>query len=233
MDQPQVNASELVSESRKNKVDPSVELNPNPKSNRRKLKYRPLKRVPRRAQGGRPQNSRRPAQKPTQAPTQRRRVVIKKSLGTRKTQPVRLLVRNLSDKVTNSDLKEMFQKIGPLKRCGIIWNSLGESTGRADIQFEYDEDAKRAQKKYDNKYVKNVPIRIELKGKIRKSATSNSAPKRGAGAARKSRTIQRRRSQRERNQSSRVAVSHRRRRETGRRGGRVPRRGRGRVYNKF
>ena len=74
----------------------------------------------------------------------------------------RIIVRNLAKTITNYDLKKLFEKIGPLKRCGIKWNNLGESKGTADVEFVYEKDAIRAKKKYDYKQIKNIPIRIEI-----------------------------------------------------------------------
>ena len=36
---------------------------------------------------------------------------------------IKILVRNLTRNATNSDIKYLFEKIGPLKRCGIIWEN--------------------------------------------------------------------------------------------------------------
>lgn len=74
----------------------------------------------------------------------------------------RIIVRNLAKSITNYDLKKLFEKIGPLKRCGINWNNLGESKGTADVEFVYEKDAIKAKKKYDYKQIKNIPIRIEI-----------------------------------------------------------------------
>ena len=74
----------------------------------------------------------------------------------------RIIVRNLAKSITNYDLKKLFKKIGPLKRCGIKWNNLGESKGTADVEFVYEKDAIKAKKKYDYKQIKNIPIRIEI-----------------------------------------------------------------------
>ncbi len=74
----------------------------------------------------------------------------------------RIIVRNLAKSITNYDLKKLFEKIGPLKRCGINWNNLGESKGTDDVEFVYEKDAIKVKKKYDYKQIKNIPIRIEI-----------------------------------------------------------------------
>ena len=46
----------------------------------------------------------------------------------------------------------------------INWNELGESKGTADVEYIYNRDTYRAWRRLDYKNIKNVPIRIELKG---------------------------------------------------------------------
>ena len=77
---------------------------------------------------------------------------------------VRLLVRNLTKNVNNSDLQKMFEKVGPLKRCGIHYTSLGDSKGVADIEYLYNKDTYKALRQLDFKNLKGVPIRLEIKG---------------------------------------------------------------------
>lgn len=78
---------------------------------------------------------------------------------------LRLVIRNLDKQVTNTQLKELFQKVGPLKRCGISVTKLGDSRGIADIEFMYDSDAFAAAKKYNYKLINDMPIRIEIIGR--------------------------------------------------------------------
>ena len=94
----------------------------------------------------------------------------------KRTKNSRIIVRNLAKTITNNDLKKLFEKIGPLKRCGINWNNLGESKGTADVEFIYEKDAIKAKKKYDYKQIKNIPIRIEIrKNKIFSNNNNNNA----------------------------------------------------------
>lgn len=73
------------------------------------------------------------------------------------------MVRNLTRNATNSDIKYLFEKIGPLKRCGINWNNLGESKGTAEVEYLYRKDAFKACKELDYKSIKGVPIRLEIR----------------------------------------------------------------------
>ena len=38
-----------------------------------------------------------------------------------------------------------------MKRCGIRWDKLGKSTGKADVEYERPEDAKKAISEYNGK----------------------------------------------------------------------------------
>ena len=76
---------------------------------------------------------------------------------------VKILVRNLTRNASNSDIKYLFEKIGPLKRCGINWNNLGESKGTAEVEYYYRKDAFKACKELDYKSIKGVPIRLEIR----------------------------------------------------------------------
>ena len=76
---------------------------------------------------------------------------------------VKILVRNLTRNATNNDIKYLFEKIGPLKRCGINWNNLGESKGTAEVEYLYHKDAFKACKELDYKSIRGVPIRLEIR----------------------------------------------------------------------
>ena len=95
---------------------------------------------------------------------QRRNNAGNRQNNLRRGNKLRLFVRNISKNASNVDLKKIFEKIGPLRRCGINWNELGESKGTADVEYIYNKDTYRAWRRLDFKNIKNVPIRIELKG---------------------------------------------------------------------
>ena len=81
---------------------------------------------------------------------------------------VKIIVRNLTRNATNADIKSVFEKIGPLRRCGINWNSLGESKGTAEVEFLYRSDAFKAVRKLDYKSIKGVPMRLEVREGLRR-----------------------------------------------------------------
>ena len=81
---------------------------------------------------------------------------------------VKIIVRGLTRNATNTDLKAIFEKIGPLRRCGINWNNLGESKGTAEVEYYYRRDAFKACRKLDYKAVRGVPIRLEMREGLRR-----------------------------------------------------------------
>jgi RNA recognition motif-containing protein len=76
---------------------------------------------------------------------------------------LKIIIRNLNRTATNSEIKSIFEKIGPLRRCGINWNNLGESRGTAEVEYLYRSDAFRACRKLDYKSIKGVPMRLEIR----------------------------------------------------------------------
>ena len=76
---------------------------------------------------------------------------------------IKIIIRNLNRSATNSEIKSIFEKIGPLRRCGINWNNLGESRGTAEVEYVYRSDAFKACRKLDYKSIKGVPMRLEIR----------------------------------------------------------------------
>ena len=74
-----------------------------------------------------------------------------------------IIIRNLAKEITNSDVKSIFDKIGPIRRCGIKWNRLRGTKDIAEVEYVYSSDAFKAYRKLDYKSIKGVPIRIEIK----------------------------------------------------------------------
>lgn len=81
---------------------------------------------------------------------------------------LKIIVRGLTRNVTNQDIKYNFEKIGPLKRCGINYNNLGESKGTAEVEYYYRKDAFTACRKLDYKNIRGVPIRLEIRDGLRR-----------------------------------------------------------------
>ena len=55
----------------------------------------------------------------------------------------------------------MFERFGPLKRCGIHWNDLGLSKGTADIEYMYPQDARIAKQEYDGKNMSGRNLSVQ------------------------------------------------------------------------
>ena len=102
---------------------------------------------------------------------------------------VKIIVRNLTRSATNADIKSVFEKIGPLRRCGINWNSLGESKGTAEVEYLYRSDAFKACRKLDYKSIKGVPMRLEMREGLRRILINRLGNRRnGSTGARRFRT---------------------------------------------
>lgn len=72
-----------------------------------------------------------------------------KKIKTYKPSDRRLKVRNIfEDQVTNSDLKKLFEKHGPLEICSFDRNNFGQFLGSATVQYKRPEDAKAAKEDY-------------------------------------------------------------------------------------
>lgn len=158
----ELNASQIVKESRLNNKENNIVISSKPHPPDKKVFRRRALRNPARQQFRRtrtrtqPQNQNRPPRRLTsnQSNTPNRR--IKRRLRKIQDQSnTRLLIKNLTKKATNEDVRDMFEKAGPLKRCGINWNDIGESKGTADVEYLYEKDARSAMKRFDCKYINN------------------------------------------------------------------------------
>ncbi len=71
-------------------------------------------------------------------------------------------VSNLDHGVTQSDISELFETVGPLKSARLIVLPDSRSSGSAEVVFEAMEDALEAIKRYNNVPLDNRPLRITL-----------------------------------------------------------------------
>ena len=76
---------------------------------------------------------------------------------------ITIIIRNLAKEVTNNDIKSIFAKIGPIRRCCIIWNNRTRTKDFAEVEYVYSLDAFKTYRNLDYKSIKGVPIRIEIK----------------------------------------------------------------------
>lgn len=74
----------------------------------------------------------------------------------------RLFITNLNKKLNNNDLKNIFQKYGKLRRCGINFTQLGESKGNADVEFDKHNDAVNAIRNLNNSNIHGRVIIVKF-----------------------------------------------------------------------
>lgn len=78
------------------------------------------------------------------------------------TRGARLRVDNLHWDLTESDLTDLFEKIGPVARLELKYDNAGRSDGTAFVTYESQADAKQAIKDFDGANAKGQPIRLSM-----------------------------------------------------------------------
>lgn len=82
--------------------------------------------------------------------------------NTRMTRGVKVAVSNLHPGVTQTDIKELFETVGPLKTASLKAYANGESACEAEVVFEAMADALEAIKRYNLVPLDNQPLHITL-----------------------------------------------------------------------
>ncbi|ORX56716.1 RNA-binding domain-containing protein [Hesseltinella vesiculosa] len=72
-----------------------------------------------------------------------------RSSSTREASAATLEVDNLHYNVTEQDLRDLFNAVGPVSRCRIMFDRSGRSTGTAKVTFSEHHTAERAKTKFD------------------------------------------------------------------------------------
>ncbi|KAI8893574.1 hypothetical protein BC833DRAFT_531636, partial [Globomyces pollinis-pini] len=74
----------------------------------------------------------------------------------------KLVVSNLAPSVSQSDVRELFARIGPVRSAQLNYNQDGKSKGVATVIFSKLGDAHKAYTEYHNRPLDNRPMKIEL-----------------------------------------------------------------------
>ncbi|KAI6249992.1 hypothetical protein HI914_01893 [Erysiphe necator] len=72
----------------------------------------------------------------------------------------KLRVENLHYDLTEDDLDDLFNRIGPVKELSLTYDRAGRSEGIAYVTYEQSHHAKRAIQEYDGANAKGQPIRL-------------------------------------------------------------------------
>ncbi|XP_020699399.1 THO complex subunit 4D isoform X1 [Dendrobium catenatum] len=76
----------------------------------------------------------------------------------------KLYISNLDYGVSNEDIKELFSKVGDLKRSATHFDRNGRPSGSAEVVYARRSDAIAAVKRYNNVQLDGKPMKIEIIG---------------------------------------------------------------------
>lgn len=75
---------------------------------------------------------------------------------------MKLLIRNLSRRTTEDELRALFEACGTVQYCDLVSDKItGESKGFAFVEMPHSGDAKAAMKKLNNLTLDNNKIRVK------------------------------------------------------------------------
>ncbi|KAH8603048.1 hypothetical protein B0O99DRAFT_588098 [Bisporella sp. PMI_857] len=80
--------------------------------------------------------------------------------GSSDSNSAKLRVENLHYDLTEDDLDDLFNRIGPVLKTALTYDRAGRSEGVAYITYEHAEDAKKAIRDFDGANAKGQPIRV-------------------------------------------------------------------------
>ena len=85
----------------------------------------------------------------------------------------RILIDNLERSVTESDLSELFNSVGPVKNVSLRLKKEGSSTGSGEVIFVRHSDATRAVNKFNNVLLDGRQMKISLVGEKQERLENN------------------------------------------------------------
>ena len=88
-----------------------------------------------------------------------RSIIIKNTQHEKK---CRILIDNLKYSVTTSDLSELFNTVGPVKKASIFFKEDGSSTGTGEVIFVRHNDANVAMNKFNNVLLDGRQMKMNL-----------------------------------------------------------------------
>lgn len=77
-------------------------------------------------------------------------------------QGTKLFISNLAWKVTNQDIRELFESVGPLIAARVHYMPSGRSKGTAEVIFKLKKDAVAAKTRYHDVALDGRPMNIEI-----------------------------------------------------------------------
>ncbi|PKS12004.1 hypothetical protein jhhlp_001300 [Lomentospora prolificans] len=77
-------------------------------------------------------------------------------------QGAKIRVENIHYELTESELEDLFRKIGPVSRFNLCYDRAGRSEGVAFVTYQYRDDAMTAIQEYDGANANGQPIRLTL-----------------------------------------------------------------------
>ncbi|KAJ3053804.1 hypothetical protein HK097_003320 [Rhizophlyctis rosea] len=93
----------------------------------------------------------------------------------------KIVVSNLAKNVTERDVLELFNHVGPVRSASLAFDATGKSKGVATVVFQRPGDAANAVREYHNRTLDNKPMKIELV--VSASAIESGSLGGGAGGA--------------------------------------------------
>lgn len=87
---------------------------------------------------------------------------LRKAYGRPLNQETKLIIRNLPMKFTNDELNELFNHIGYLVKCKLVYDNFGKSKGKGEVVYEDPRDARKAIESLHGNRLDDKIISVEM-----------------------------------------------------------------------